>query len=262
MTDERLKIWLGFWKWMASALIITGGISFATILINAKHKNTELEIAINREEATYLNSFLARALDDRLPIRFKFAQYFAYVSTSDKYKEGWKKYFEAVESEVQQAKAEEQKLADRLAKGEDNEEELRRVKRRLAEIQDELAVSYSETRFPSDTNPLYAIEKLRSYELECPEGSREAIWGERVDVHSLPSFPPPGMYIMYGCHDADGQEVGPYVAWYSDGQIIEDGIRGGEGRAYYPNGTKALEGAMHGSIMFVEKRWNPDGTER
>ena len=89
MTEDRLKIWLGFWKWLVSAVVITGGIAWATIIINAKHKDTELEIQKNREEATYLSSFLERALDDNLEKRYRFAQYFAHVSTPGGYKDGW-----------------------------------------------------------------------------------------------------------------------------------------------------------------------------
>jgi hypothetical protein len=74
LDNERLNIWISFWKWFLSSVVITGGIAWATTIINAKHQETELSIKINQQEKEYLTSFLEKALDDNLEKRYRFAK--------------------------------------------------------------------------------------------------------------------------------------------------------------------------------------------
>ena len=258
MSEERLKTWLGFWKWLVSALFITGGIAWATIIINAKHKDTELVIQKNIEEAKYLSSFLDRALDDNLEKRYRFAQYFAHVSSPGGYKDGWDSYFLAIKQEVNKLEDEKQKLEDSLSDRTGRDLEL--AKRRISILERELASSYSVRRLPNETQPLYNTDNIHEYDLVCPDNSRKGIWGQRVKIAELPEFPPQDLYIMYGCHDEDGKKVGPFVAWYPDGQILVKGVRGGESTVYYPDGTKGMKATFQGERIIVQELWNPDGT--
>ena len=259
MTDERLRIWLGFWKWFLSTIVVTGGIAWATTIINAKQKDTELRIKINQEEKAYLTSFLERAMDDNLEKRFRFAQYFASVTTSDDYKKGWQDYLTAVEAELQRVKAEKEELESQLS-GKTGLE-LEQVASRIRALEGELSISNFLSRGePLQVHPLKAMEALLSYELVCPEASVAALWTEPVSL-DLPDFPPRAAYVTYGCRDDEDREVGPFVSWYPNGQKIEEGEGGASTTLYYPNGNKAAEGRLIGNQIFAAERWSIGGDQ-
>ncbi|MCI5194353.1 MAG: hypothetical protein D3915_14705 [Candidatus Electrothrix sp. AU1_5] len=148
MTDERLKIWLNFCKW----LVVTAGISWATVMINAKFKSTELEIKINQEERTYLTSFLERALDDNLEKRKRFAQYFACVTTSEKYQRGWENYLKTINQEINDIKKEKNKLLKEMS--DKSGEELEATRKKIGLLESELM------RLPQKTNCKKIIDSL------------------------------------------------------------------------------------------------------
>ena len=146
MTDERLKIWLGFWRW----LVVTAGISWATVMINAKYKSTELEIKINQEEKKYLTSFLEKALDNNLEKRRRFAQYFACVTTSEKYKRGWNNYLKAINQEINNVEKEKNKLLQEIP--DKSGEELERAREKIERLESELL------RSPQQKSPCEIIQ--------------------------------------------------------------------------------------------------------
>ena len=261
MTDDRLKSWLGFWKWLISSVVVTGGISLTTIIIDAKNRSTELQIQINQEEKEYLTRFLDRAMDDNLEKRLRFAQYFAHVSTTNEYKEGWKAYYSLLNDEYKKWDDEKQDLVDRLPdiKG---KEALERAKSRITFLQRELISSRAEPKMPLRTEPLYEIENISKYQPKCPDGSRTAIWGERVHVRGMVEFPSAGLYITKGCYDPDRRDVAISRAWYPNGKVVEELDSEGKLLVYYPDGQKAIEGIKTGKhSVHVIRTWNPDGSE-
>lgn len=173
---------------------------------------------------------------------------------------GWDSYFSEVKKEVKKLEDEKKKLEDSL--NDKSGEELELAKERISRLQRELVSSYSMTRLPDETKPLYKTDNIFDYDLSCPENSKKGIWGQRVNVPVLPEFPPEAIYVMYGCHDEFGQKVGPFVAWYPDGQILVKGVRGGESTVYYPDGSKGMEARFQDELIIPQKLWNPDGTPR
>ena len=258
MTDERLKIWLGFWKWLISSVVITGGIAWATTIINAKHKDTELAIKVNQEEKEYLTSFLERALDDNLEKRHRFAQYFANVTSSNEYKQGWKNYLNSIEKELEEVKAEKESLIAGLSNK--SGEELRQAKLRIADLEKELVRSISIKSRQLKTHQIDSLETITSYKLACPENSTPRVWSEIVSSEPTPDFPKRAYYITYGCRDDNGNGVGPFVSWYPNGQLIQEGIVGGDATLYYPDGKKASVARNIAGKWLHQKGWNTDGT--
>ncbi len=258
MTDDRLKMWLSFWKWLISTIVITGGLAWASTIINAKHKDTELRIKINQEEKEYLTSFLERAMDDNLEKRYRFAQYFAHVTSSNEYRQGWSNYFAAIEKEVNSAIAEKSKLESELE--EKSGRELAIAENRINELERELSVNRMEYNSPIETQSLNIPAKLFNYKLECPENTSAAVWGDSIRISKIPEIPR-GIYIKYGCKTAEGISRGPYVAWYPTGQVISEGVIGGIKKAYYPDGSIAAQ-TDESERPHRTTYWNTDGTKR
>ncbi|MCI5127856.1 MAG: hypothetical protein D3907_05005 [Candidatus Electrothrix sp. AUS3] len=105
-------------------------------MINAKFKSTELEIKINQEEMKYLTSFIDGALDDNLEKRKRFAQYFACITTSEKYQRGWENYLKTINQEINDIKKEKNKLLKEMS--DKSGEELELIKERIGLLESEL----------------------------------------------------------------------------------------------------------------------------
>ena len=264
MTDERLRTWLSFWKWLISAVVVTGGISIVSLMINAKHKETELEMRIIQIEKEYLTQFLKEAVSDDLPRRRKFAEYLSILSTAERFRERWKKYLEKIEEEQNGIESEISKLISELDTQTGMEK--RNTRRKIAHLASELAMTYSDAVsyldivLPAKTEPLYAFERVNEFIMDCPAGSSAALWAERVSYLDLPDFPDPANYITFGCLDSQSQEVGPFISWYSDGGTIQMGEVEGKVELFYPNGKRAFEGSVTDEFLVHQKLWNPDGT--
>ena len=257
MTDERLRIWLNFWKWLVSTVVVTGGIAVATTVIDAKHKNTELRIRLNQEEKDYLVSFLDRALDVNLEKRYRFAQYFAHVTASEEYKKGWNSYLVQIEEEIRNKKQEKLKLEDKISQlsGRD----LERARERLAELERELKFQKAEHLQEGIYHSLHSFDSMASQRVECREGEKLAVWHETVLMPFLPEFSAGDKYIALGCRDEEGTRTGRFVAFYPDGSIVEESELDGKTVVYYRSGRKAIEGQRIGGNVVVSTIWSPDG---
>ncbi|WP_219061969.1 hypothetical protein [Pseudomonas sp. UMAB-08] len=91
MTDERLKIWLSFAKF----LLGTFAIGVVTTLINAKFQAREITL----KEQEHLSKFVDTALGKDLGPRLLMARYFANVTQSEALKSGWNNYLASLEAE-------------------------------------------------------------------------------------------------------------------------------------------------------------------
>ena len=235
------------------------GIGWATTIINAKHKDTELKIKINKEEKDYLTSFLERALDDNLEKRYRFAQYFAHVTASDEYKEGWTKYLEAIKEEVEKLKKEKRELEETIGRSDTDEAESAKARKRLAELENELRTMRRDRTSKITYHALNSFQAMLDQDITCPDHFFPSLWHETVSYSSLPEFPEEAAYITLGCMDKDGNETGRFIAFYPDGTIIEDSIVDDTARLYYPNGQLAVEGKLSGHFIHSELTWTPSG---
>ena len=76
MDDERLKIWLGFTKF----LLGTFALGLFSILINLQIRSSEITLKETSQENENLSKYISLALDKDLTRRRDFAKYFASVS--------------------------------------------------------------------------------------------------------------------------------------------------------------------------------------
>ena len=262
MTDERLKIWLGFWKFILSSVVISGGIAIATTIMTAKEKATALEIQVNKQEQEYLTRFLENAMDDNLEKRRRFAQYFSSLTTPGPFKDGWINYLKIVEEEVDKTS----KRVDELERNLDNKKgpELEQAKQELTELRAELRAS----KIREISRPMILkqvpFDKIIAEDIECPTGAIKYIWSEHIWGSSkTPGFPD-DYFITLGCKNSNGQKVGSWISWYSSGTIIQRGEltdpKNGKFTSWYENGQKAYEIEKVNGFNRPLNIWLSDGT--
>ena len=151
MGDDRLRLWLSFWKWFLSSIVITGGIGVTTTVLDAKSQSTELQIKVINQEKEYLTSFLERALDENLEKRYRFAQYFSALTQTPSYKAGWEKYLSGIEYEIEETK---QKVASIQATLEGiSGEELESAKAEIEELKAQVAARRGGSFWPKPMAP-------------------------------------------------------------------------------------------------------------
>jgi antitoxin component YwqK of YwqJK toxin-antitoxin module len=259
ITDERLKIWLSFWKWFLSAFIITGGIAITTAIVNKKEKETQLQISINEQEKEYLTSFLENALDVNVETRLRFAQYFASVANSEQYRNGWKEYLQIVTEEYKTTQEAAKKLEQTLPEktGEQRlraQEELERLR---AQLTPKRSVFVGEP-LSYLTAPLDALIKSAS---SCPNETDAIVWMEKIM-----RFPgvKDGYYIAQGCQDKNGQRTGLWVAYYESGKVVQQGqyINGrldGITMTWFESGSKAGRIKRRNGLQIGFVYWNESG---
>ena len=102
MELEKLKEWLGFWKFFLGTFIL----GFATFLVNKDIQNREIEIKEQEQIAKYIE----HAIHEDVGIRLRFAQYFRNVTRSETIRERWKDYLKIVQDEYDEKKQEQDKL--------------------------------------------------------------------------------------------------------------------------------------------------------
>lgn len=99
---EKLKEWLGFWKFFLGTFIL----GLATFLVNRDIQNREIEIKEQEQIAKYIE----HAIQDDVGIRLRFAQYFRNVTRSETLRERWQDYLEIVQREYDETKREKERL--------------------------------------------------------------------------------------------------------------------------------------------------------
>lgn len=91
MDIEKLKEWLGFWKFFLGTFIL----GLATFLVNKDIQNREIEIKEQEQIAKYIE----HAIHEDVGIRLRFALYFRNVTRSEILRDRWKDYLEIVQAE-------------------------------------------------------------------------------------------------------------------------------------------------------------------
>ncbi len=102
MELEKLKEWLGFWKFFLGTFIL----GLATFMVNKDIQNREIEIKEQEQVAKYIE----HAIHEDVGIRLRFAQYFRNVTRSDTLRERWQDYLTIVQAEYNEKKAEKESL--------------------------------------------------------------------------------------------------------------------------------------------------------
>ncbi len=95
MTDDRLKIWIDLGKWF----IVSVGLVVMTKIIDTGFKDREVGINEIKEYDKYVELVTDY---NKIAERRLLAQYFAYVTPSEKLREGWLSYYESVDEEYNQ----------------------------------------------------------------------------------------------------------------------------------------------------------------
>ena len=257
MTDARLKLWIDFWKWFLSAIVVTGGIGITTALVSKKEKETQLELSILKEEKAYLTSFLDRALDNNLEQRRRFAQYFAALTITDSFRRGWKEYLTAIDEEVKQTRQQVDDITKSLPQKQG--EELLEAKREIANLRTQIVISRGIGR-SANASPV-ALDQLMAT-TSCPEKATQIVWVEPVQLSS--SDWQNRDYIAIGCHARDGKKQGPWVAFHGNGKKAQAGsfrndVRDGTTTTWYADGTKAAEWTWVDGQRGPERLWDAAG---
>ena len=107
MENERLKIWLGFTKFILGTVVlgffsmtINAKIQDRQIKINKEIRKSEIQLKDSAQENENLSKYIDIALDKDLTKRRDFAKYFESVSKLDETKSRWTSYVKFVEGEI------------------------------------------------------------------------------------------------------------------------------------------------------------------
>ena len=138
MTDERLKIWLGFLKFFLGSF----AIGLATIIINQEFQDREIEL----KEMEQLGKFIDHALTEDVGVRLRFAQYFSTVTRSDEIRKGWKDYVAIVDNEYNEKKSKLASLQNDLEKPNIEPVEKVEITTKINKIESELSVPKTSRR--------------------------------------------------------------------------------------------------------------------
>lgn len=124
MNDERLKIWLGFAKFILGTVIL-GAVSVA---INSKIQMREISL----QEQKQLSTFTADALNPNVTQRYLLANFFATVTQNTALKKGWQDYFEITKIEYDKLKVQEKETSKREK---DLKDKLKKDQAKLKQVQ-------------------------------------------------------------------------------------------------------------------------------
>jgi len=123
MEDQRLKIWLGFTKFLLGtfalglvSILINYGIQGRQIKINEQIRNSQIRLKETAQENENLSKYIDLALDKDLTKRRDFAKYFASVSKTEDAKLRWNSYVVFVEEEINRNLKNLQELEDKYKK--------------------------------------------------------------------------------------------------------------------------------------------------
>jgi hypothetical protein len=130
MSDDRLKIWLGFVKF----LLGTVALGLVTTLIKSAIQERELEL----KEQEQIGQFLRHALDKDVGVRQRFAHYFSTVTRSDELRERWKEYSALVDEDYQETVKKKERLEAEVAQQNLDALERERLFARIAELEQAL----------------------------------------------------------------------------------------------------------------------------
>lgn len=159
ITDERLKLWLDFWKSIIIGGLVALAIAIIPVYINSQIQDRELatkaaeqkaniDIAKNKTEADiksqiiaqekqYVEAFLERATEVNVEKRYMFTQYLANLTRDPEFRRGWKSLAEAATEERRRAQEDLAKAQQDILKK--SGDELQRAQENITRLQAELS---------------------------------------------------------------------------------------------------------------------------
>jgi hypothetical protein len=127
MTDEKLKIWLGFAQFVLGTVVL----GLVSTIINNAIQQREIEL----KEQEQVGTFLVHALQEDVGVRRRFAQYFSTVTRSEALRKGWTEYYAAVEQEYEDTTREKKALEQEVATRNLDAQEQERLNARIATLE-------------------------------------------------------------------------------------------------------------------------------
>jgi len=92
---DRLVIWLNFWRFIITTLVV----GVVTTVINWQIQLYELKLERQKREQDYIAQFLAQAMDENLDKRLRFAQYFSKLTLSPDMNNLWNAYYNDLQAQ-------------------------------------------------------------------------------------------------------------------------------------------------------------------
>lgn len=143
-----LKIWIDFFKWF----VVSVAIVIMTKIIDSGFKDRELGIQELNEYGRYVELITDY---NKVAERRLLAQFFAYVSPSDKLREGWENYYKVVSAEYDSVMATKEAIANTIAKLDTTKADQRKLKRELEFEKRELEIQ---------TKPTFEVREIGKVE--------------------------------------------------------------------------------------------------
>ena len=169
MSDERLKMWIELGKWAVASV----GLVIMTTIINAGFKDREVGLNEIKEYDKYVKMVTDNT---KISERRLLAQFYAYVTPSEKLKEGWQDYLAVVEQEIKDLEA---KKAEKIEQLEEptrlSDQKREQLQQEVEKIDEELTPTFDKT-LSRDYDAAISWEKLgfqRLYERDL-EGAIQA----------------------------------------------------------------------------------------
>lgn len=154
LTDDRLKIWLGFARFILGAF----ALGLVTTLINCEIQERDIEL----KEQDQVGQFLEHALQKDVGIRRRFAQYFSTVTRSHELRKRWEEYNKLVAVEYQETVKEKQEVQEKVKKTGIDAKERERLLARLAELEQALSTKPAYIR---ESDWFTVLASYREFEL-------------------------------------------------------------------------------------------------
>ncbi|EDY82680.1 hypothetical protein VDG1235_2303 [Verrucomicrobiia bacterium DG1235] len=158
MNNEKLKIWIGFYKFLLGTL----GLSAISIFVNREIQHREIEInrevqsrQIEIEEQELISKYIEYALEDEIGPRKRFAEYFKTVTRSETLRDRWRDYFTLVQAEYDLKEMEKQKLMKQASSEKLTTTQLETIQTKISKIESQLN--------PTPTNIRNTNQSIRNY---------------------------------------------------------------------------------------------------
>jgi hypothetical protein len=181
ISDDRLKIWIELGKWA----VVSVGLVIMTTIIDSGFKDREVGMNEIKEYDKYVNLVTDNS---KISERRLLAQYFAYVTPSEKLKSGWKDYLVVVEEEMAELELRQEEIQEQLADTSNLAPEMReQLQIKINKIEEELTPTFEKRSVAQDFNAALDWEKIGFQKL-VDRNLEEAISAFKSAERSYNSF--------------------------------------------------------------------------
>ena len=156
MTEERLKLWLGFAKFILGTVVL----GLVTTFVNHTLQKRELEL----KEQEQVAQFLQHALQEDVGVRHRFAQYFSTVTRSDELRRGWAEYYRQVDAEFTEKEKEKATLEAKVQQEGLDAKERERLNSRIADLDQALSPKPAVAQLDIDPRVYFHIRDAQQFD--------------------------------------------------------------------------------------------------